>query len=62
MPYHLSYGGTGLQFVNGAASLVRRERTRGHPRRNELRITTPGNGRLPAGEYSDTITISITAR
>jgi hypothetical protein len=61
LPYRLSYDGAELRFVEGKAEIRRRERTRRRSRQGELRITTAESSRLPAGAYSDTITIAITA-
>lgn len=62
LAYRVSYDGAPLQFVGGKAQIQRHERTRGQPRQSNIRITTDGEGSLPAGAYADTLTIAIAAR
>ncbi len=63
VPYSLTYGGTKLQFVNGEAVLNRSARRAGERRQeNELKMSTTGTERLQKGEYTDTITLMISAR
>jgi hypothetical protein len=63
VPYFLSYGGKRLEFAGGEAALKRARRPSGdRTLENELRISTEGSEELPTGEYSDTVTIAITAR
>lgn len=63
VPYTVSYGGESLRFVNGQAELHRTRPARAQrTRESDLRISSEGSDRIVKGEYTDILTIAVTAR